>query len=58
MVAAPFSPVKICTDVSDVLAASIIRALKKEATCKTSTNYQTIRRYNPEGSQPSSYSLP
>jgi hypothetical protein len=51
-VVAPCSLVKV-TNVSDVLAASIIRAMTMEAarTSKTSVNfYQTTRRYNPKDS--------
>jgi hypothetical protein len=47
-VVAPCSLVKF-TNVSEVLAASIIRAMEAARTSETLINfYQTTRRYNPE----------
>jgi hypothetical protein len=51
----------IYTDISEVLTASFIKALKTEAVniSKTLCNiYQTIQHNIPKDSQPSSYSLP
>jgi hypothetical protein len=49
-VGAPCSVVKF-TDVSEVLAATIIRMMQAASTSETSVNfYQTTRCYNPEDS--------
>jgi hypothetical protein len=50
-VVTPCSLVENFTDVSEVLAASIIWAMMQAAsTSEPSVNYQTTRRYNPEDS--------